>query len=109
MIRSESRMTWVQGYQLKRTYRRSLWLMPVLAVVKCAGHARMTGGTKESDWDKCSRVTELRFRHVAHRKAVQMNGSGDNLISQLAIGNTFTDHDVPMFGDFTVYLPSVVN
>ena len=25
-------MTWVQGYQLKRTFRRSLWLMPVLAI-----------------------------------------------------------------------------
>ena len=41
--------------------------------------------------------------------AIPMNGSGDNLISQLAIGNTFTDHDVPLFGDFTVYLSSVVN
>ncbi len=40
---------------------------------KCAGYARMTGGTKESDWDKCSRVTALRFRHIAQRKAVQRN------------------------------------
>ena len=31
------------------------------------------------------------------------------LISQLAIGNTFTDHDVPLFGDFTCYLSTVVN
>ena len=38
-----------------------------------AGYARMTGGTKESDWDKCSRMTEPRFRHIAHRKAVQCN------------------------------------
>ena len=36
-----------------------------------------------------------------------MNGSGDNLISQLAIGNTFTDHDVPLFGDFTLYMSAV--
>ena len=38
-----------------------------------------------------------------------MNGSGDNLISQLAIGQTLTDHDVPLFGDFTYYLSAVVN
>jgi hypothetical protein len=41
--------------------------------------------------------------------AIPMNGSGDNLISQLAIGNTFTDHDVPLFGDLTCYLSTVVN
>ena len=40
---------------------------------------------------------------------IPMNGSGDNLISQLAIGNTFTEHDVPLFGDFTCYLSTVVN
>lgn len=40
---------------------------------------------------------------------IPMNGSGDKLISQLALGNTFTDHDVPLFGDFTCYLSSVVN
>ena len=40
---------------------------------------------------------------------IPMNGSGDNLISQLAIGNTFTDHDVPLFGDLTCYLSTVVN
>ncbi|MGO9917725.1 MAG: hypothetical protein ACLQIB_23900, partial [Isosphaeraceae bacterium] len=40
---------------------------------------------------------------------IPMNGSGDNLISQLAIGDTFTDHDVPLFGDFTLYLSAVVN
>ena len=33
----------------------------------------------------------------------------DNLISQLAIGRPFTDHDVPLFGDFTYYLSTVVN
>ena len=41
--------------------------------------------------------------------AIPTNGSGDNLISQLAIGHTFTDHDVPLFGDFTTYLSAVVN
>ena len=25
-------MTWLQRYQLKRTFRRSLWLLPVLAI-----------------------------------------------------------------------------
>ena len=33
----------------------------------------------------------------------------DNLISQLAIGQTLTDHDVPLFGDFTCYVSTVVN
>ena len=28
-------------------------------------------------------------------------GGSGNLISQLAIGQTLTDHDVPLFGDFT--------
>jgi hypothetical protein len=37
------------------------------------------------------------------------NGSGDDLISQLAIGQTLTDHDVPFIGDFTYYLSTVVN
>lgn len=41
--------------------------------------------------------------------AIPTNGSGDNLISQLAIGQTLTDHDVPLFGDFTYYLSTVVN
>jgi hypothetical protein len=41
--------------------------------------------------------------------AIPTNGSGDNLISQLAIGNTFTNHDMPLFGDFTCYLSAVVN
>ena len=41
--------------------------------------------------------------------ACPTNGTGDNLISQLAAGKTFTDHDVPLFGDFTCYLSTVVN
>jgi hypothetical protein len=41
---------------------------------------------------------------------IATQGKGNNtLISQLAIGNTFTDHDVPLFGDFTVYLSAVVS
>ena len=43
------------------------------------------------------------------RSRIPMNGSGDNLINQLAIGQTLTDHDVPLFGDFTYYLSTVVN
>jgi hypothetical protein len=36
--------------------------------------------------------------------------SGTNtLISQLAIGQTLSDHDVPLFGDFTYYVSAVVN
>ena len=35
---------------------------------------------------------------------IPLNGSGsDALISQLAIGQTLTAHDVPLFGDFTYY------
>ena len=41
---------------------------------------------------------------------VPTQGGGDEeLISQLAIGQTLTDHDVPLFGDFTYYLSTVVN
>ncbi len=36
-------------------------------------------------------------------------GGSDTLISELAIGQTLTDHDVPLFGDFTWYIASVVN
>ncbi len=36
-------------------------------------------------------------------------GGSDNLISQLAIGQTLTDHDVPLFGDFTWYVSAVAN
>ena len=36
-------------------------------------------------------------------------GGSDTLISQLAIGQTLTDHDVPLFGDFTWYVSTVVN
>src|SRR5262245_51744814 len=34
---------------------------------------------------------------------------GDVLISQLAIGQTITDHDVPLFGDFTYYVSAVAD
>ena len=41
---------------------------------------------------------------------IPLGGGGtDNLISQLAIGQTLTDHDVPLFGDFTWYVSTVVN
>jgi hypothetical protein len=41
---------------------------------------------------------------------IPLGGGGSNsLISQLAIGNTFTDHDVPLFGDFTLYVSAVVD
>jgi hypothetical protein len=41
---------------------------------------------------------------------IATQGKGSNtLISTLAIGNTFTDHDVPLFGDFTVYLSAVAS
>jgi hypothetical protein len=36
-------------------------------------------------------------------------GGSDTFISQLAIGQTLTDHDVPLFGDFTWYVSAVVN
>jgi hypothetical protein len=39
---------------------------------------------------------------------ISTNGDGTNkLISQLAIGQTLTDHDVPVFGDFTYYFSAV--
>jgi hypothetical protein len=41
---------------------------------------------------------------------IPLGGGGtDNLISQLAIGQTLTDHDVPLFGDFTWYVSGVVS
>jgi hypothetical protein len=41
---------------------------------------------------------------------IPMQGGGaDTLISQLAIGQTLTGHDVPWFGDFTYYLSMVVD
>jgi hypothetical protein len=41
---------------------------------------------------------------------ISLGGDGfDTLISQLAIGNTFTDHDVPLFGDFTLYVSALVD
>jgi hypothetical protein len=36
-------------------------------------------------------------------------GGGETLISQLAVGQTLTAHDVPLFGDFTYYLSTVVH
>ena len=36
-------------------------------------------------------------------------GGSDTPISELAIGQTLTDHDVPLFGDFTWYVSTVVN
>jgi hypothetical protein len=41
---------------------------------------------------------------------IPLGGGGpDTLISELAIGQTLTDHDVPLFGDFTWYVSTVVN
>jgi hypothetical protein len=42
---------------------------------------------------------------------IPLNGNSgkDTLISQLAIGNTLTDHDVPLFGDFTLYVSALVD
>jgi hypothetical protein len=36
-------------------------------------------------------------------------GGADTLISQFAVGQTLTDHDVPVVGDFTYYLSMVAN
>ena len=39
-----------------------------------------------------------------------LGGGGTNtLISQLAIGRTFTEHDVRLFGDFTLYVSAVAD
>ncbi len=50
-------------------------------------------------------------RLVGHgRPGIPLGGGGsDSLISHLAIGQTLTDHDVPLFGDFTWYVSTVVN
>lgn len=41
---------------------------------------------------------------------IPTDGSGSNtLITQLAVGNTVTDHDVPLFGDFTYYASAVAS
>jgi hypothetical protein len=41
---------------------------------------------------------------------IALGGGGKNtLISQLAIGQTLTAHDVPLFGDFTYYLSAVAD
>jgi hypothetical protein len=39
---------------------------------------------------------------------IPTQGSGNTLISQLAGGQTLTDHDVPFLGDFTYYISEVV-
>jgi hypothetical protein len=39
---------------------------------------------------------------------IPTQGGGNTLISQLAVGQTLTKHDVPLFGDFTYYLATVV-
>jgi hypothetical protein len=41
--------------------------------------------------------------------SIPTNSSGNSLISQFAIGQTVTGHDVPLFGDFTYYVSAVVN
>jgi hypothetical protein len=41
---------------------------------------------------------------------IPLGGGGhDTLISQLALGCTLTDHDVPLFGDFTLYVSAVAD
>jgi hypothetical protein len=40
---------------------------------------------------------------------ISTQSGGNTLISQLAVGRTLTDHDVPLLGDFTYYLSAVVN
>jgi len=41
---------------------------------------------------------------------IPLGGGGSNtLISQFAIGDTLTDHDVPLFGDFTLYVSAVAD
>jgi hypothetical protein len=40
---------------------------------------------------------------------IPTQGSGNELISQFAIGQTITPHEMPIIGDFTYYLSTVVN
>jgi hypothetical protein len=40
---------------------------------------------------------------------IPTQGGGNTLISQFAVGQTLTGHEVPMLGDFTYYLSTVVN
>jgi hypothetical protein len=40
---------------------------------------------------------------------IPLNGGNNTLISQLAIGQTLTAHDVPLIGDFTYYLSAVAD
>ncbi len=68
-----------------------------------AGQALVTPGT-QFWWNFAERwVLRGGFNPAigTNRKA-----GGTTLISQLAIGRTFTTHDIPIFGDFTVYLAS---
>jgi hypothetical protein len=39
---------------------------------------------------------------------ISTESSGNTLISQLALGQTLTKHDVPLFGDFAYYVSAVV-
>jgi hypothetical protein len=68
---------------------------------------------------KSALVPTLAFWHNIAGGWVIRGGIGDliptegdstnTLISQLAIGQTLTDHDVPLFGDFTYYFSAVAN
>jgi hypothetical protein len=40
---------------------------------------------------------------------IPMTSDGNTLITQLAVGQTLTEHDVPLLGDFTYYLSAVAN
>jgi hypothetical protein len=40
---------------------------------------------------------------------IATRGDGNTLISQLAIGQTLAQHDVPLLGDFTYFVSTVVN
>jgi hypothetical protein len=40
---------------------------------------------------------------------ISTQGGGNTLVSQFAVGQTLTEHDVPLVGDFTYYLSTVVN
>jgi hypothetical protein len=41
---------------------------------------------------------------------IPLKGGGNStLITQFAIGNTLIDHDVPLFGDFALYVSAVAD
>ncbi len=68
-----------------------------------AGQALVTPGT-QFWWNFAERwVVRGGFNSAI---GTNPQAGGTTLISQLAIGRTFTKHDVPIFGDFTVYLSS---